>query len=171
MLSDTMQDAFNKQLNAEMWSGYIYLSMSAWFEGQSLPGMAVWMKNQALEELIHAMKFYDHINERGGTVTLTAIEGPDTEWASPLAIFETAYEHECLVTSLINNLVDLAIKESDHASNAFLQWFVSEQVEEEDNAMAIVDQLKMAGDARGALFMIDRELGQRPAPSAAPAEE
>ena len=171
MLSDTMQEAFNKQLNAEMWSGYIYLSMSAWFEGQSLPGMANWMKNQALEELIHAMKFYDHIIERGGTVTLAPIDAVETGWDSPLAVFEATYEHECHVTSLINNLVDLAIKESDHASNAFLQWFVTEQVEEEDNAMAIVDQMKMVGDARGALFLLDRELGARPAPSAAPAEE
>ena len=91
MLSDTMQEAFNRQLNAELWSGYIYLSMSAWFEGQNLPGMAAWMKNQAMEEYQHAMKFYDHIHERGGTVTLAAIDAVETEWDSPLAVFEATY--------------------------------------------------------------------------------
>ncbi len=171
MLSDKMLEAFNKQVNAEMWSSYLYLSMSAWFEQQNLSGMAGWMKNQALEELMHAMKIYDHIHERGGAVTLTAINAPGTEWASPLAVFEATYEHECHVSSLINGLVDLAIGESDHASNAFLQWFVSEQVEEEDVANGIVEQMKLIGDDRGALFMIDRELGARPAPAAGPAEE
>ena len=171
MLSNKMLEALNRQVNAELWSSYIYLSMSAWFEQQNLTGMAGWMKNQALEELIHAMKIYDHIHERGGAVTLTSIDAPETEWASPLAVFEATYEHECHVSSLINGLVDLAIAESDHASNAFLQWFVSEQVEEEDVANGIVEQMKLIGDDRGALFMIDRELGARPAPAAAPAEE
>jgi ferritin len=145
--------------------------MSAWFEGQNLPGMAAWMKNQAMEEYQHAMKFYDHIHERGGTVTLTAIDAVETEWDSTLAVFEATYEHECHVTSLINGLMDLAIKESDHASNAFLQWFVTEQVEEEDTALGIVEQLKMVGDARGALFLLDRELGQRGAPGSGATEE
>ncbi len=166
MLSDNMQEAFNRQLNAEMFSAYLYLSMSAWFEGINLKGMATWMKFQAQEELMHSLKFYDQIHERGGTVALTAVDAPQTEWASPLAVFEATYEHEQKVTAMINDLVDLSIAESDHAANAFLQWFVSEQVEEEDAANGIVEQLKLIGDDRGALFMIDRELGQRVAPPA-----
>jgi ferritin len=119
------------------------------------------MRVQTQEEVSHAMKIYDFVNERGGRVLLQAIEGPPTKWKSPLAVFEDAYAHEQKVTGLINNLVDLAIKEKDHATNSFLQWFVNEQVEEEASADEIVQQLKMMEDAPGGMFMLDRELGQR----------
>jgi ferritin len=119
------------------------------------------MRIQTQEEVTHAMKIYDFVNERGGRVTLSAIDGPPTEWNSPLAVFEAVYKHEQKVTGLINDLVDLAIKEKDHATNSFLQWFVNEQVEEESSADEIVQQLKMMEDAPGGMFMLDRELGQR----------
>ena len=170
MLSQKIQDAFNKQLNAELYSSYLYVSMSAYFDSINLKGMANWMRIQAQEEVLHATKFYNFVNERGGRVLLAPIEGPQTEWRSPLEVFEETCRHEAKVTALINELVDLAIKEKDHAANAFLQWFVTEQVEEEASPKEIVDQLKLAGDSPGALFMIDRELGQRvmtpPAPTA-----
>ena len=160
-LKKKMQDALNKQINAEMYSAYMYLSMSAYFQSINHGGFAGWMRVQAQEELIHAMKIYDHVFERGGGVTLTAIEAPPTEWDSPLAAFEVTSKHEQKVTGLINNLVDLAIKENDHASNNFLQWFIAEQVEEEAAAEDIVQKLKLAGKGAGAMFMLDRELGRR----------
>jgi ferritin len=119
------------------------------------------MRVQAQEELVHAMKFYDFINERGGRVTLISIEEPPTEWDSILAVFEATFQHEQKVTGLINNLVEIAIEERDHATNIFLQWFVSEQVEEEDSANDVVQKIKLMGDAKGGMFMLDRELGQR----------
>lgn len=161
MLNQRMEDALNEQHNAELYSGYLYLAMSAWFQSINLSGFAVWMRVQAQEELIHAMKFYDYINERGGRVTLKAIDGPPSEWDSPLAAFEGAYAHEQKVTGMINDLVDLAREEHDHATEIFLQWFVSEQVEEEDSANEVVQKIKLMGDAGGGLFMLDRELGQR----------
>ena len=163
MLNNKIQDAFNKQLNAELFSSYLYLSMSAYFESQNLKGMASWMRIQAQEELQHAIKFLDFINERGGRALLTTVEGPKTEWSSPLDAFEDTYKHECHVTGLINELVDLAISEKDHAANAFLQWFVTEQVEEEASAQEVAEKLKLAGDRGGMLFMLDREIGQRAA--------
>jgi ferritin len=119
------------------------------------------MRVQAQEEMVHAMKFYDFINERGGRVILEPIEAPPTDWDSPLATFEAVYEHEQKVTGLINELVELALEKHDHATNIFLQWFVSEQVEEEDSANDVVEKIKLVGDAKGGLFMLDRELGQR----------
>lgn len=159
-MNEKIQEAFNKQLNAETYSAYLYLSMSAYFEATSLRGFANWMRVQAQEELLHAMKFYTFLNERGGRVVLTAIESPPTEWQSPLDAFKNAYAHEQKVTAMINGLVDLAIEERDHAANAFLQWFVTEQVEEESSADAVIQQLKLAGEG-GGLFMIDRELAAR----------
>jgi ferritin len=156
-----MEDALNKQINAELYSSYLYLSMAGYFESVDLSGFAAWMRVQAQEELVHAMKLYDFVNERGGRVTLTAIEAPAVEWESPLAVFEQAYRHEQKVTGLINGLVDLAIEEKDHASRSFLMWFVDEQVEEEASADAVVRKLKLAGESGSGLFMIDRELGQR----------
>jgi ferritin len=135
--------------------------MAAYFETINLKGFANWMRVQTQEELVHAMKFYDFIVERGGKAVLSAIEGPRTEWPSPLAVFEHAYEHEQKVTGLINDLVDLAISEQDHATNNFLQWFVAEQVEEEASADEVVQKIKLMGDASGGLFMLDRELAQR----------
>jgi ferritin len=161
MLNNDMEKALNAQVNAEMYSAYLYLSMSAFFQSKSLGGFAGWMRVQAQEEMVHAMKFYDFINERGGRVILDPIEAPPTDWDSPLATFEAVYEHEQKVTGLINELVELALEKHDHATNIFLQWFVSEQVEEEDSANDVVEKIKLVGDAKGGLFMLDRELGQR----------
>ena len=161
MLNKKIEQAFNKQLNAEVYSAYLYWSMSAHFESLNLKGFANWMRVQALEEMTHAEKFFNFINERSGRVQLTGVEGPPTEWDSPLAVFEATYAHEVKVSGLINKLIDLAVAESDHASQVFLQWFVNEQVEEESSADAVVQRLKLAADAPGALFMIDQELAQR----------
>jgi len=161
MISKKMEEALNGQVNAELYSAYLYLSMESYFKSLNLSGFAGWMRAQAQEEMMHAMKIYDFINERGGRVTLKAIDGPPTEWDSPLAVFEAVYAHEQKVTSLINDLVDLAIKEKDHATNSFLQWFVNEQVEEESSADEVVQQLKMMENAPGGIFMLDRELGRR----------
>jgi len=169
MLNHKIQDGFNKQLNAELFSSYLYLSMAAYFESLNLRGMANWMRIQAEEENTHAMKFFDFINERGGKVVLAQIDAPPVEWSSPGAAFEAAYQHECKVTGLINELVDLALREKDHAANAFLQWFVTEQVEEEASVLEITEQLKLAGGQGAMLFMLDRELGQRTPPPTPPA--
>ena len=164
MLKPNMQEALNEQINAELYSSYLYLSMSAYFDSQTLTGMANWMRIQAQEELIHAMKFFDFINERDGRVLLTRIEDPKTEWASPLDAFEDSLGHERKVTGLINDLMDLSLGEKDHATNTFLQWFVTEQVEEESAAKTVVDKLKLIGDNPVALYMLDGELGQRTLP-------
>ena len=161
MMNEKIEKAFNGQINAEMYSSYLYLSMAAYFQSISLSGFANWMRVQAQEENVHAMKFYDFINERGGRVTLKQIEAPPESWDSPLAAFEAVLAHEQKVTGLINDLVELAQTEHDHASNIFLQWFVTEQVEEEDSANDVVEKIKLMGDAKGGLFMLDRELGQR----------
>jgi ferritin len=146
--------------------------MSAYFQSINLPGFANWMRVQAQEELVHAMKFYDFINERGGRVTLQKIDSPPTKWASPLDVFENTYKHEQKVTGLINDLVNLAVGEKDHATNIFLQWFVTEQVEEEASADEVVQKLKLVGKDSGGLFMLDGEMGQRVfTPPAASAEE
>ncbi len=170
MLNSKMQDALNRQINAELFSSYLYLSMSAYFESVGLPGMAGWMQAQADEERGHAMRMFAFINERDGRVLLDAIDKPKSEWNSPLEAFQEAYEHEQKVTALINGLVDLAVAEKDHAAGNFLQWFVDEQVEEEATARAICDKLKLVGDHGPALLMMDAELGRRPAPAAAPAQ-
>ena len=161
MIDGRMQEALNRHANAEFYSSYLYLSMSAYFQSINLPGFAHWMRVQAREELAHAMKFYDYVVERGGRVSLQVVEAPTAQWDSPLAAFEDAYRHEQKVTGLINHLVDEAVQTRDHATNNFLQWFVSEQVEEEASADAIVQKLKLMGDAPGGLFMIDHELAQR----------
>ena len=169
-MNSKIEIAFNEQLNAELFSSYLYLSMAAYFESQNLKGMGGWMRMQVQEENMHAMKFFDFINERGGRVTLAKIKEPKTEWGSPLHAFEDTCEHESKVTGLINDLVDLAIKERDHAANAFLQWFVTEQVEEEASVQEIAGKLKLVGDRGGMLFMLDRELGQRTPPAAPTAQ-
>jgi len=161
MLGRKMQDALNEQINAELYSAYLYYAMQAYFESLSLKGCAHWMNLQTLEEMTHANKMANYINERGGRVELKAIEGPQTEWKSPLAVFEATYEHETKVTGMINALVDLALKESDHATNNFLQWFVAEQVEEEASADEVVQKMKLAGSSEGGLFHLDQELGRR----------
>lgn len=163
MIAKKMQDALNEQINAELYSAYIYLSMVTYFESINLPGFAQWMKIQAQEETSHAMKIFDFIHERLGRVTLKAIEGPPTEWDSPLAAFEAALKHEQKVTGLINDLVNLAIEQKDHAAKGFLQWFVDEQVEEESSADAIVQKLKMIGDSPQGLLILDGKMAQRTA--------
>ena len=171
MLSPKIEEALNKQINAELFSSYLYLSMSAYFESQGLPGMAHWMRLQVDEERVHGMKFYDFVHERNGRVTLDAIEAPQTEWDSPLAAFEATLEHEQKVTGLINDLVNLSIAEKDHAASNFLQWFVDEQVEEEATVQTILDKLKLVGDHGVAIFMIDNELARRQPPAAAATAE
>jgi len=161
MLSERMMKSLNKQLNAELYSAYLYLSMAAYFESKNLKGFANWMRVQAQEELTHAMKFFDYINERGGRVYLEAIEKPPTEWKSPLDVFEATYEHEVKVTSMINDLVNMSMEEKDHATYNMLQWFVAEQVEEEASADEIRQQLRMIKEDGRGIMMLDRELKQR----------
>jgi ferritin len=161
MISKKMEKAINDQINAELYSSYLYLSMSAYFSDHSLDGFAHWMRAQAQEELVHAMKFYDYLIERGGKVAISSIDAPPGEWKSPLNVFEYTYSHEQKVTGLINDLVNLAISEKDHATTTFLNWFVSEQVEEESSADEIVQKLRMIKGSSSGLFMIDRELRTR----------
>lgn len=163
MLNPQIQDALNKQINAEFHSAYLYLSMSAYFEARSLAGMANWMRIQAQEELGHAMKFFNFINDRDGRVSLTEIEGPKTEWGSALEAFQDAYAHEQKITGMINDLSNLATSAKDHAAHNFLEWFVAEQVEEENTVRTIVDQLELVGADGVGQFILDRELGQRTA--------
>lgn len=164
MLSDIMQKALNGQMNAELYSSYLYLSMNAYFKSVNLDGFANWMKTQAQEELMHAVKFYEFINQRGGRALLAAIEAPPSQWDSPLAVFGDTLKHEQKVTGLINGLVEIAMEERDHATQIFLQWFVTEQVEEEESVGNVLGQLKLLGDAKQGLFMMDRELATRQAP-------
>jgi ferritin len=161
MLSETMNKALNDQINAELYSAYMYMSMNAYFKSINLDGFAAWMHAQAVEETGHAQKFYDFVNQRGGRVILDAIAAPPKEWDSPLAVFEDTLAHEQKITGLINNLVEVALAEKDHATQIFLQWFVTEQVEEEESVGGVLEQLKLMGDAQGGLFMLDRELGKR----------
>jgi ferritin len=167
-----IEKAFNEHLNAEFFSAYLYLSMANYFAAQNLEGMASWMRIQVDEERMHGMKFVDFINDRAGRVILQQIDQPKTDWESPLEAFREAYAHEQLISRKISELVDLAIKENDHAANTFLQWFVSEQVEEEATVQAIVGKLELIKDNGMGLLMIDQQLGQRSAAggSAAPAE-
>lgn len=161
MIKDEIQEAVNNQINRELYSAYLYLSMAAYFESINLRGFAHWMRVQAKEEVGHAMKLYDHLVERGGRVTLQPIEAPPKKWKSPLNAFEDVYEHERKITQMINNLVNLAKAEGDHATEVFLQWFVNEQVEEEASALEILEKLKLIGESGHAIFMIDRELAKR----------
>ena len=161
MLAKKMEKALNDQINAELYSAYLYLSMSAYFEAENLPGFAKWMRIQWQEEVMHALKIYDYVNERGGRVTLKSIAEPPAKWKSPLDAFQATYKHEQVVTGRINDLVTQAVAEKDHATNAFLQWFVTEQVEEEKSADEIVQKLKKIADAPGAMYMLDNEMGQR----------
>jgi ferritin len=166
MLSEKMQNALNDQINAEMFSSYLYLAIAAHFEDENFPGFAHWMRLQSDEEMIHAMKIYDYVIERQGRVRLAALEAPQESWDSPVAAFEASLEHERYISGRINKLVTLALEEHDHATSSFLQWFVDEQVEEEASVDAVVQDLKRVADFPAGLFMLDRELGQRP-PAAA----
>jgi ferritin len=170
MISEPIVKGLNSQLNAELYSSYLYLSMSAYCKSINLDGFANWLYVQAQEELMHAMKFYHFILQRGGTVSLGAIEAPKTRWDSPESVFENVLSHEKKVTGLINGLMDASIEARDHATQIFLQWFVTEQVEEEENAAGILEQLRFVKDTKGGIFMMDRELAQR-APMVAPPAE
>lgn len=161
MLKSTVQQALNDQINAELYSSYLYLSMESYFQSLSLAGFATWMRAQVKEELIHAMKMYDYVSERGGRVVLDAIARPENQWDSPLAAFEHILRHEEGVTGLINDLMEVAIGERDHATQIFLQWFVSEQVEEEASVGGIVDKLRLIAKDSSGLFFLDAELGKR----------
>jgi ferritin len=161
MIKSSVEKALNDQLNAEMYSSYLYMAMAAYFEDINLNGFAHWMTVQAGEEMEHARKFYSFIFERDGRVKLGAIEKPPFEWKSPLDAFETAYKHEIKVSGLIHKLVDLARKENDHATENFLGWFVAEQVEEEASALEVVNHLKMIKDSPNGLFMLNAQLGRR----------
>jgi ferritin len=161
MLTPDMQQRLNDQLNAELYSSYLYLSMAAYFEASDLDGFANWMRVQAREELVHALKFFDFISSRGGRVVLQPVEGPPTDWQSAADAFEEVYRHEQKVTGLINALASSAVAESDHATNTFLQWFVNEQVEEEESANRVLRNLRLIGGDGTGLLMLDRELAQR----------
>jgi ferritin len=161
MLSKSLQDAINEQINLELSSAYVYLSMSAHFEADNLSGFATWMRVQYNEETGHAMKFFKYMYDRGGKVFLKTIQQPSTKFKSPLDVFKLVLEHEQKVTASINKLYELALKEKDYASQSFLQWFINEQVEEEKNATDIINMLEMIGFTPISLMMADRQLGAR----------
>ncbi len=156
-----VRDALNEQIGAELYAAYSYLAMSAHFDVKSLLGFAKWMRFQAEEELTHAMRLFDYMNRRGAAVTFGGVDAPPGDFGGPLSSFETALSHEKKVSQLIHNLYDLAVAKHDHATQLELQWFITEQVEEEDSIGTIVDQLRMAGDNEAAIFMLDRELATR----------
>lgn len=161
MLSKTLEEALNEQLNKEYYSAYLYLSMASYFETANLLGMASWMRMQYEEEVMHAIKIFDMIIDMEGRVTLTQVEGPPTEFDSAINVFERTLEHERNVTKMINGIYALAQKENDYAVQSALQWFIDEQVEEEKSVLEIVNQLKMIGDETTPLLMLDNKLGNR----------
>ncbi len=161
MLDTRMEEALNRQINAEVYSGYLYLSMAAEFAELGMPGGQNWMTVQYQEELLHTQKIFDYVIERGGRVTLASIEGPQTEWPAGLKMFEDAYAHEQKVTALINDLATLALELRDHATHNFLQWFIAEQVEEEATASDMVQKFTMAGEHPAGMYQLDKELAAR----------
>ncbi|MFP3953727.1 MAG: ferritin [Candidatus Acetothermia bacterium] len=161
MLNEKVEKALNDQINEELFSYYIYLSMGAYFNSESLDGFASWMELQAQEEQEHAMRIFRYVNDRGGRVKLQEIEKPKMEWNSPLDAFENAFDHEQYITGKIHELVDLAEQENDKATLQMLDWFIEEQVEEEATTEAIVDKLDMVGTSGSGLLALDRELGSR----------
>jgi ferritin len=163
MISKAVQDAINEQIKNEIYSAYLYLSMSAFFETHNLPGFANWMRIQYEEEMGHAMRFFDYLNDRGGRVILKAIDQPQSEWKSNLEVFEQVLEHEQKVTSLINKLYEVALKENDYPTQVALHWFITEQVEEEKNAVQIIESLKLIEERGTAVLMLDKQLGKRTA--------
>ncbi len=168
MLSPRIEEALNAQINAEMWSAYLYLSMSAWCHSNGQSGMGKWFEVQFKEEQDHAQILFNYIVQRGGKVTLSAIDAVPTEWENVLEVFESTLKHENKVTSLINNLFALTLEENDFATQSMLKWFIDEQVEEEDNAQTIIDKLRMIKDNGYGLYMIDKELGARTYTPASP---
>jgi ferritin len=161
MIHKKMEKAINDQINAELYSAYLYFSMAAYCDSINLKGFSNWMRVQTMEEETHIKKFYDYLSSRGGRVLLSKIAAPPSEWDSPLAVFEHVLEHEQMVTGRINDLVDLSVKLKDHATNSFLKWYVDEQVEEEESADGVIQSLKLNENNPGGLFMLDKELAQR----------
>jgi ferritin len=161
MLNKAVLNAMNDQITHEMASAYLYLSMSAYFESENLPGFAHWMKVQFEEEQEHALKFFEYIHDRGGKVSLQPIPQVEVEFGSPLEVFKKTLAHEQHVTSLINKIYKVAVAEDDVASQIFLQWFINEQVEEEKNASTILDLLEKVGSSVGALYQVDHQVGHR----------
>jgi len=166
MISKKMETAINKQINLEIQSALLYLQMAAHFAHENLNGFAHWMRIQHSEELVHANKLFDYLLQRDGEVTLTAVAAPPKSWKSTLASCEAAYAAEVNNTKQINALMDQAIKENDHATRVILEWFVEEQVEEESSALNLIKQVQLAGNAAGAILLLDRELGGRQPESA-----
>lgn len=161
MLKPQMEAALNEQINREMFSAYLYMSMSAYADRQGLKGISKWFMVQYHEEMVHAMKIYEYIADQGGKIALGAIQKPDSEFGTALNLFEKALEHELYITNSINELADLAISLKDFATKTFLDWYITEQVEEEKNANEIIQTLKMIGDNTGALYLYDKELAVR----------
>jgi ferritin len=163
MIKDSVRDAINAQMNREFYSSNLYLAMAGYFESMNLKGFSAWMQVQAKEEHAHGMKFFGYLVDQGARISLAALEGPQNEWATPLAAFEHALGHEQKVTARIHELMELAMKEKDHATAGMLDWFVKEQIEEEANAGEIVFKMKLASAEKGAvlLYLLDHELGKR----------
>ena len=161
MLSKKLEEALNNQINEELYSSYLYWSMASWFESQNLSGFANWMKIQSEEEYLHARKFYEYINNAGGRVVFEAIKTPQKEWNNIEEIFQDTFDHENHITNCVNELASLAIDEKDHATNSFLRWFVDEQVEEVAIADQILHEIKMIGENKQGIFMLDREMKSR----------
>lgn len=161
MISKQMTAAINKQINAEIYSAYLYISMSSYSTLKGLKGTANWLFIQAQEEMTHALRMYQYVNSQGGHAVMSAIDQPPSEFESLKKIFEDTLEHEKKVTAMINDLMNLAVKEKDHATEVFLQWFVNEQVEEEENANDVLARVNLAGEQGNGLFMVDNELAAR----------
>lgn len=161
MISAKMQKALNDQVNEEMFSSYLYLSMAAYFEAKNLKGFANWFRIQSQEEQAHAMKFFNFILQKGGKVSLKQIEAPKSDWKTIPEAFSDTLKHEQKITGLINKLVEVSMAEKDYATHTFLQWFVTEQVEEEANVEDLIQKLEMIGENKSGLYMIDNELGSR----------
>jgi ferritin len=168
MIGERLAKAMNDQIKHELESYYIYLSIAAWFHDRNLDGMAHWMRTQAHEEMIHAMKFYDHILDRGGNVILQDLRQLKTEWASVAEAWNDAYEHEQFISGKINDLITVAREEKDYASEPLLAWFADEQVEEEATSSKVAAEVEMVGQDKTGLLMLDRELGQRAFPAGSP---
>jgi len=163
MINKKINNIFNRQINEEIFSSYLYLSMAAYFDSLSLTGFSHWFKLQAQEEMFHAMKLYNHIIERDGIVELKALKDPDIKWESPIKAFEAALKHEQHITRCINSLMDQTLEEKDYAARNLLNWFVDEQVEEEASVTEIIEKLKLTGDKGQMLYMLNKELSTRAA--------
>ena len=161
MIEKKMIDAINEQINAELYSAYLYMSMASYFESKNLMGFANWMRVQTMEEMTHARRFYAFLSSRTARVILKAIDSPPSEWTSPLHVFEEALAHEHKITALINNLVNLSMDLRDHATTSFLQWFVTEQVEEESNVDAVIQSLRLIDNQASGWFLLDKDLAAR----------